>query len=139
MVSKKLTAILLSLSAAGLVGACSHKSKHDDKKEPTAQEQANTQLDSQKEAFLVRVQSRIDEMTKNAADMRTRAAAMPKNNQKKVQNAADDLESLLKDARTSMESVRSADATHWVDYKRDVDSAMGKAESQYSNSLLLLR
>lgn len=138
---KKLTLLALSVATAGLIGACSHKEKKSAEPAPQQdpQAQAASQLDAEKMGYVNRVQARIDELSRNAADMRSRAMSVAKPNQKKVQNAADDLDSLLKDARTSLDSVRSADATHWVDYRRDVDAAMGKAESQYSNSLMLLK
>ena len=72
-------------------------------------------------------------------NLRAKAAQYASPRSKKMQNAADDLATLLKGANLSLNEVKSASAENWVDYRRDVDQHMERAASMYSNSQSLFQ
>ena len=106
---------------------------------PTEQQKAISQLDASRSEYVNVTQTRIDKMATFGTDLKTKATAADKVRAKKMQNASEDLSSLLDDARSELAEVRSAAPENWMDEKRDVESAMSRAETQYSNSVQFLR
>ena len=105
----------------------------------TPQQQAAARLQGEKDHFIVDTQKRIDEMFSYENNLRAKAAQDSSPRNKKMQNAADDLATLLKGANSSLDEVKSASAENWVDYRRDVDQHMERASSMYSNSQSLFQ
>ena len=105
----------------------------------TPQQQAATRLQAEKDHFISDTQRRIGEMRDYENNLRTRAASETTEQSKKMQNAADDLGTLLKGVDSSLDDVKSASAENWVDYRRDVDRHMERASSMYSNSQSLFQ
>ena len=135
---KKLLGFLGAISLTATIAACSHSKKHEDAP-PTPAQQAQSQLINDRTAYVNQTQARIDQLTKYSADLHTRSATAPKPNDKKLANAAEDLDSLISDAKKSLTEVQTAAPENWIDYKRDVDKSMTRVEAQYSNTMSLLR
>ena len=131
--------LVLSASAMIALAGCAHSHKRSDAPPPTPQQAAVSQLDGDRTDFIARTQTRIDEMSKYAAQLRSRAETAQKPQKKKLENAADDLDSTLKDVQKNLVEVREASAENWLDYKRDVTKTMQTAETQYSNSVHLIQ
>lgn len=106
---------------------------------PTPAQQATAALENDRNDFVNRTQARIDEMSKFAADLRAKADTAQKPQKKKLENAADDIDSSLKDVEKELTDVRQAAPENWIDEKRDVTKTMQQAETQYSNSVRLLQ
>lgn len=130
---------IFALSAALLVTVGCGSSDKNMAAAPTEQQKAISQLDVSRNEYVNTTQSRIDKMAAFGTDLKTKANAAGKVRAKKMQNASEDLSSLLEDARMQLTEVRTAAPENWMDEKRDVESAMSRAETQYSNSVQLLR
>lgn len=127
-------------SALLMAAGCSHKqTRQEAKAAPSAQEVAVSGLETERNDYVSRTQTRVDEMTKFATDLRTQAAAAQKPRSKKLENAADDMDSTLKDVTKELTDVKSAAPENWLDEKRDVEKSLMRAETQYSNSIRLLK
>lgn len=140
--TKKYVGALLLSALVGPAIGCASKNKQAEAPPPTPAEQAVSQLDSDRSAYVSQTQSRIDQMNKFSTELRTQAAqieASDKVKAKKMQNASDDLNSLLDDVRSELADVTSSLPENWLDEKRDVDKSMARAESQYSNSVTLMK
>ncbi|RYZ76043.1 MAG: hypothetical protein EOP05_06195 [Proteobacteria bacterium] len=137
---KFVKAAVLAVAAVGFVG-CSHSAKKEEvaAQPPTAQEQAKSQLASDRDAYVAATQARLESMQKMAGDLRTRAAATQKPQSKKLENAADDMESFNKDIERQLADVKQAAPENWVDERRDVEKVLSRAESFYSQSVTLLK
>jgi hypothetical protein len=122
-----------------LAAACSSSQKHEAVAPQTPAQQAAAQMNAERTNYVNQSQTRIDQLTKYSQDLRTRSASAQKPNDKKMQNAADDLDSLLNDARKSLNEVKTAAPDSWTAYKRDVEKSMDRAESEYSNSMSMIR
>ncbi len=132
--------VLVAAAAVVLLAGCSHKeTRAQAAPAPTAQEKAVTQLDAERTSYVQRIQARIDEMTKFANDLRTQSAAAQKPRSKKLENAADDIDSTLKDANKELADVKTAAPENWLDEKRDVEKSMMRAETQYTESVRLIK
>ncbi len=135
---KYIQSAVVALAAVGFVG-CAHSSKHEEKKQPTAQEQAVQQMSSDRDAYVAATQSRLQTMQKLANDLRTRANEVQKPQSKKLENAADDMDSYTKDIERQLADVKNAAPENWVDERRDVEKVLSRAESFYSNSVTMLK
>jgi hypothetical protein len=132
--------VLLASSAIALAAALTISCASAKKEQPlTPQQQAMNQMAIDREAYLTQQQARIDQLQKFSQNLRQQSATAQAPRNKKLTNAADDLDSLLKDATSSMTGVRTAAPENWTDYKRDVEKSMSRAETQYSNSVRLLQ
>jgi uncharacterized protein YukE len=129
-----LSAILFSMSFTG----CSSSPKKETHV-PTAKEQTVYQQDSDRNAYVAATQSRIDEIARLSNNLIGQSAQSNKVTAKKMQNASEDLNSLLNDVRRELNDVRTALPQNWVDEKRDVEKTLSRAETQYSNSVQLLQ
>jgi hypothetical protein len=139
--SKAFTVLALT-AATGLLANCASSEKRaDHRAAPSAADQATSNLDADRTQFVTTTQARIDEMTKFSQQLRSKAdaAQTPRPQGKKLANAAEDLDSLLNDARKSLTDVRSAAPANWVDYKRDVTKTLDRAETAYANDVRLLQ
>jgi hypothetical protein len=134
---KQILNVVMAGFAVSLIAACSSSQKHQAGPAPTPQQQAASQMSNERTTYVNQTQSRIDQLSKFSSDLHTRAASAQKPNDKKMMNAAEDLDSLITDA--SLTEVKTAAPENWIDYKRDVEKSMDRAESQYSNSLSLVR
>ncbi len=131
---------LAAVATFALVGCSSKDKKQETPQPPTAAEQAKSQLDAGQATYVSQTEKRIGEMTKFSGDLRSASAkTTDKVRAKKMQNAADDLDSLLKDAGTSLNEVKTSTPENWVVFKRDVDKVMTRAETQFSNSVTLMQ
>ncbi len=145
----KMTTLISTAGLMAVVGltACSHNGTKQTAHAappapPTAAQQAATQLESERSAYINSSQGRIDRMTQFSQNLRVNAsklAATDPNRAKKQENAAEDLDSLLNDARTNLAQVKNAAAPNWVDWRRDEDKALSRAESQYTGDISLLQ
>lgn len=134
--SKVLIATLGFVALAG----CTHANKRaENPPPPTPQQQAVIQLNTDRDAYIAQTQTRIDEMHKFSENLRAQADAAQKPRQKKLQNAADDMESALKDVDKELADVKTSAPENWIDEKRDVEKTMMRAETQYSNSVRLIQ
>ncbi len=119
---------------------CSHSSKRAEQPVPqTAHQQAVTQIGADRDAYVAQTQARIDEMQKFAENLRAQAVTAQKPRQKKLENAAEDMDSSLKDVSKELANVKQAAPEDWLDEKRDVTKAMMRAETQYSDSVRLIQ
>ncbi len=128
----------LLMFAAG----CSHAGKRADHAAaaaPTPQQQAVMNLNTDRDAYIGQTQTRIDEMQKFSDNLRAQAATAQKPRAKKLENAADDMESTLKDVNKELADVKTAAPENWLDEKRDVTKAMMRAETQYNDSVRLIQ
>lgn len=130
---------IVTVSALIALAGCAHANKRADNPPPTPQQTAVAQLNGDRAEFIARTQARIDEMTKYATQLRDRSATAQKPQKKKLENAADDLDSSLRDAKKNLAEVTEAAPENWLDYKRDVTKTMQTAETQYSNSVHLIQ
>ena len=136
------TVLTLSLLAGALsLGACAHKeAAHDQAAQPpSAHDQAMTQMQADRDAYVQRTTAKVSEYQKHAQDLRTQASTQPKPQNKKLENAAEDLDSALRDVNTALTEVKTAAPANWLDYKRDVEKALNRADAQFANSTSLLR
>ena len=138
MTKPKLSFVLAS-TALILTAGCSHASKHADQPAPTPQQQAVAQIGADREAYVAQTQTRINEMQKFGDTLRAQATTAQKPRQKKLENAADDMDSSLKDVSKALTNVKQAAPENWLDEKRDVTKAMMRAETQYSDSVHLIQ
>lgn len=129
---------LLVLTMAFGVAACAGKQKNEAPPAPTAAEQAATDLQNERTDYVATTEARVAELTKASGDLRAKSQASPKVQAKKLSNAAEDLDSMLVDVRKSLDEVKAAAPENWIDYKRDVEKAMSRAETQYNSSITLL-
>ncbi len=137
---KKMNLLIVAASFVAL-SACASK-RHQAEQQtppPTPAQQAEANLAGERDAYVGQTQTRIDEMKKFAADLRARAETTPKPQKKKMQNAADDMDSALRDVEKELADVKDAAPANWLDEKRDVTKTMQRAETQYSSSITLLR
>jgi hypothetical protein len=134
----KVQSLVLALAAVGFVG-CSHSQKRAEQPAPTPAQQAVTQLSTDRDAYVNATQARLQTMQQLAGDLRNRASQTQKPQSKKLENAADDMESYTKDVERQLADVKSAAPENWVDEKRDVEKVLSRAESHYSNSVSLLK
>lgn len=132
-------ALLACLSFFFLINGCSTSEKKPAPPPPTPAEQAAIQLNNERATYTNQTQARINQLAEFAKKLRTQAATAAKPQNKKMSNAADDLDSYLVDAKKGLDEVKTAAPQNWLDYKRDVDRAMTRAESQYSTATSLLR
>ena len=144
LVRKSVNALLGATSAMVLVGlatgcASEQKKQASAPPPPTAAQLAVTQAASDRTAYVQQTQTRIDQLTKFSGDLRTKAATAQKPQNKKLENTADDMDSLLGDAKKSLNEVTTSAPENWIDYKRDVEKSMDRAENEYSNSIRLLQ
>lgn len=105
----------------------------------TQKDRAMNQQDADRDAYVKATQARIDKIAKLGSDLKSGSAKTDKVRAKKMQNASEDLNSLLDDVRQELADVKSALPQNWVDEKRDVEQSLNRAETQYSNSVQLLR
>ena len=131
--------VLAAFAATAMfaTAGCSTDSKKDNPP-PTPQQQVNNKLTTERTSYVDQTQTRIDQLTKYSTDLRTHADQAQKPQNKKLENAADDMDSLLSDARKSLSDVKTSAPENWIDYKRDVEKSMDRAESEYSNTVHLL-
>lgn len=131
---------ILAVAAIGFVG-CSHAEKKEEvaAAPPTAAEQAKSQQATDRDAYVAATESRLTTMQKLASDLRSRAATAQKPQSKKLENAADDMESFNKDIERQLADVKNSAPENWVDERRDVEKVLSRAESFYSTSVTLLR
>ena len=134
----KMNLLVLGTSVAMMAG-CAHHTKNADNPPPTPAQQAQSQLNVERDQYVATTQNRIDEMTKFASDLRAKAETAQKPTKKKLQNAADDMDASLKEVSKELADVKSAAPENWLDEKRDVTKTMQQAETQYSNSIRLLQ
>jgi hypothetical protein len=134
----KLNFVVIASALLTLAG-CAHTHKQAENPPPTPKQVAVTQLEGDRSEFISRTQARIDEMSKYATQLRERSVTAQKPEKKKLENAADDLDSSLRDAKKDLTEVRDAAPENWLDYKRDVTKTMQSAETQYSNSVHLIQ
>jgi hypothetical protein len=134
----KLNLLVLAVSFVAL-SSCAHKRQQAEAPPPTPAQQAQAALANERDSYVNQTQSRIDEMTKFASDLRAKAETAQKPQKKKLQNAADDMDSSLKDVEKELTDVREAAPENWIDEKRDVTKTMQRAETQFSNSIRLLQ
>ena len=121
---------------------CSHAGKRADHAAvvaPTPQQQAVTNLNTDRDAYVAQTQARINEMQKFSESLRAQAATAQKPRAKKLENSADDMESALKDVNKELADVKTAAPENWLDEKRDVTKAMMRAETQYNDSVRLIQ
>jgi hypothetical protein len=126
-------------AAALVISSCAENSKKQEAAPPSAYDKTVSKMDANQEAYVVKTQSRIAELKSFGEQLRTKAAVATKPQGKKMSNAAEDLDSLIKDVTKQLADVSSASPTNWIDEKRDVDRALERAESKYSNSVPLLK
>ncbi len=122
--------------------ACSSKDKKADaaaQAQPTAEEQAVTQMSSDRDSYVTATQARIDALTNFGRELSQKSQSSDSVQRKKLSNASEDVNALLNTARRELADVKNSAPENWVDEKRDVERAMNLAESQYSNSVRLLR
>jgi hypothetical protein len=131
--------MLILSSACILTVGCASKQKHEANREQTAAEKTVTKLDNERDAYVKQAQSRIDSIEKSANDLESNSAKANKVQSKKMQNASDDIKALTDDARKELADVKSAAPQNWLDEKRDVERAIERAESTYSNAASLVR
>ena len=131
-------ALGLVLAATSMLISCSSSSKKEAAK-PTPAEQADANMKSGQTQYVNQTQTRVDQLSQFSNQLRGKAAQTPSPQSKKLSNAAEDLDLMLKDATKELVEVRSAAPANWIDEKRDVDAAMSRAESHYSNAISLLR
>jgi hypothetical protein len=135
----KMNLLVLATSFTALAG-CAHRTRQvDHVVQPTPAQVAQANLTNDRETYVAQTQTRVNEMTKFANDLRARAETAQKPQSKKLQNAADDLDTALKDVEKNLTEVKSAAPENWMDYKRDVTKTMQQAETQYSNSVRLMQ
>lgn len=133
---------VIAAAAMVLVAGCSSaqkKNAQNNPPPPTPEQKAVTDLGNDRQDFVNRTQARIDEMSRFSAQLRTKADTTANPQKKKLSNAADDMDSDLKDVANSLNEVKQAAPQDWLDYKRDVTKSMQQAETQYSNSIRLLQ
>jgi hypothetical protein len=135
---KKKNNLLVTASALVALAGCAHSQKQAENP-PTPAQQAVSNLEHDRTDYVNRTQSRIDEMTKFAGDLRAKASTARKPTKKKLENAADDMDTALKDVEKELTDVRQAAPENWLDEKRDVTKTMQRAETQYENSIRLLQ
>lgn len=131
-----LTALVFALSGCS---SSEKKQANAQPAAPTAHEQAVTQLQSDRDAYVNRTDAKITQYRQHAENLRARAATQQKPMDKKLSNAAEDMESTLKDVQTALTEVKTAAPQNWLDYKRDVEKAINRADAQYANSTTLLQ
>ena len=129
---------------AAMVGAagCSSEPAHDNAQQqrpPTPQEEAARRSEAERQDYVQRTQARIDEMAKTMATLRTQAAQTAQPQRKKSENAADDMDALLRDARKELNDVKNSSPEAWHDEKRDVDTVMARAETRFSLTKTLVK
>jgi hypothetical protein len=124
----------MMVGALSFTTACSSTSKKQQAQQLTPEQQVQQQQTRDRDAFIAQTQARIDQLNKYAQDLLNRAASSPKPQSTKMENAAEDLDFQLKDARKQLTDVRTAAPQNWVDEKRGVERSMDRAESQYSNT-----
>jgi hypothetical protein len=130
---------LVVVGAAIGFAACSSKPKTEAPKEQTAAERAAAGLQAEQTSYVQRTEARVAQLGQMVTDLRAKAATAEKPQNKKIENAAEDLSTLLGDVRKSLDEVKGASGDSWIAYKRDVEKAMSRAEIQYSNSISLLQ
>ena len=133
---------VLALAVTLTLGACSSSEKKQENAPPappTAHEQAVNQLQSDRDAYISRTDAKITQYQQHAENLRARAATQQKPLDKKLSNAAEDMEANLKDIRSALGEVKAAAPQNWLDYKRDVEKAINRADAQYANSTTLLQ
>ena len=135
----KLNTTLSIVLAAALVVGCSSGSKKQAAAPPTPAERAMNQLAADRDAYVRSTQAKIDNMDAYANTLRAQSASTDRVRAKKMQNASEDLRSLLNDVRAELADVRASAPQNWVDEKRDVEKTLSRAETQYSSSTQLLR
>ena len=133
--------MILMVAAASMVtlSACAHRSKHAENPPPTPAQQAQANLAIERDSYVSQTQNRVNEMSKFAADLRAKAETAQKPQSKKLQNAADDMDSALKEVEKELADVKASAPENWIDEKRDVTRTMQQAETQYSNSVRLIQ
>lgn len=129
------------MASALLLGACSNGDKKADAQPtpPTAHEQAVNQLQTDRDAYVHSTDAKLSQYQQHADALRSRANSVQKPMNKKLQNAAEDLDSSVKDVQAALEEVKSAAPQNWLDYKRDVEKAVNRADAQFANSTTLLQ
>ena len=130
--------------ASFALGACAHNDKRQDQQEaqkpaPTAQEQAVSQMQMDRDSYVQRVTNKLNEYQQHSQTLRNQASTAQKPMNKKLENAAEDMDSTLKDVSKALNEVKSSAPQNWLDYKRDVEKAMNRADAQFTNSTSLLR
>jgi hypothetical protein len=138
----KMKTILAGALVALACTACSSKDKKSNEaavQPPTAQEKAVSQMGTDRDSYVSATQARIDGLNNFGRELRQKAQTSDSVQRKKLSNAAEDIGSILNDARRELADVKNAAPENWVDEKRDVEKAMNLAESQYSNSVYLMR
>jgi PBP1b-binding outer membrane lipoprotein LpoB len=140
-VQMKCLATSTALVAALFLGACSHGNKKTEAQAapPTAHDQAVTQLQVDRDAYVNSTDAKLNQYKQHADALRTRSASVQKPMNKKLQNAAEDLDSSVKDVQAALEEVKQAAPQNWLDYKRDVEKAVNRADAQFANSTSLLQ
>jgi len=128
-------ASVMVLSATG----CMSTQKKEAAAQLTPAQQQQAQLAADRAAYVRQTQVRVGQLDQFSTQLRDKANATPKPQQKRIENAADDMESVLGDVKKSLREVTTAPPENWLDYKRDVEKSMDRAESQYSNTLNLLQ
>jgi hypothetical protein len=136
---KKFNYVVTIGAFVALAGCAHHRHQAENPPPPTPAQQAAANLNNERNDFVNRTQARINEMSKFASDLRARAATAQKPQKKKLENAADDMDSSLKDVEKELTDVRQAAPENWLDEKRDVTKTMQQAETQYSYSVRLLQ
>lgn len=136
----KLSATLMAMSMAFVgTAACSSNEKKQQPAPPSPADQAMNRLATEKKSYVDHAQQRVNDLTEFASQLHEQStkASIPK--AKKMQSAAADLNISLLDVREELVDVKQAKPEDWIDQKRDVDRALNRAESQYTNSVSLLR
>ena len=65
--------LLVLVSSFAALSACAHRSRHAERAQPTPAEAAQANLNIERDTYVAQTQTRIDEMSKFAAALRTRA------------------------------------------------------------------
>lgn len=121
------------------LAGCSTSSKNASNP-PSDKQQAMNQLNSSRDEYVSSTQARIDKMASLSKSLKDKASsAKDSTRAKKMENASNDLNSLLDDARKQLGEVKDAKTENWLLEKSDVENAMSRAETQYTNSIQLLR
>ncbi|MES2854255.1 MAG: hypothetical protein V4692_00250 [Bdellovibrionota bacterium] len=136
---KTLTIASACALTIGTIGCASNNKRTAAAPAPTPAQQAVSQLETDRSTYVSQTQSRIDTIESFANDLEARAESTDKVKAKKMQNASEDMNSLLEEVRKELADVTSAAPQNWIDEKRDVERTLERAESNYSNSVRLLQ
>lgn len=138
-----LSSIALATVVSVLITGCATPPKREASQEPQSPETiaqlAENKIKAERSEYINQVQGRLEQLGQHSQDMRATAITSEKDKGKKLENAAEDLDSMLTDVKKNLAEVRTATPANWIDYKRDVDKALLRAETHYSNTQALLR